>query len=124
MRPLWKKIAVMVCVLGIFMSVSCPDAYAQKALRKLGRGVTNTILGWTEILIGIELTGKEDGVLAGASYGLLKGTANTVLRTGVGAFELVTCFLPVPEDYRVIVVPEYPMQKEWLALAEKEEAVE
>ncbi len=113
-----KKTCIAILIILCLLSLTCSPAFAQRALRKLGRGVTNAALGWTEILTCIELTGKESGPMAGASYGLLKGLVNSALRTVVGLYETVTFIAPAPEEYKVILEPEFPMQKEMLKLAD------
>ena len=73
------------------------------AIEKLGRGVTNVAGGWLEIPLNI---GKRyvpadagTSLVVGAVYGLVKG----VFRTGVGVYEAVTFFLPIPENFAPIL---------------------
>ena len=69
------------------------------AFEKLGRGVSNTLFGWTEIPLNIHQryapTDTGGSFLTGAVIGVFKG----LVRTGVGVYETVTFFLPYPEDY-------------------------
>ena len=75
------------------------------AFDKLGRGVANLTLGWTEIPITVNqrYSTSDTGTsfLSGIVVGIFKG----LVRTGVGAYETVTFFLPYPEDFAPILPP-------------------
>ena len=70
---------------------------------KLGRGPSNLLGGWLEVPLGIHerysTSDTAGGMLTGAVIGLCKG----IVRTGVGAYETVTFFLPIPEDFAPIL---------------------
>ena len=69
------------------------------AFTKLGRGVSNALLGWLEIPLNVHkryTTSDTVGSgLAGAAIGIFKGA----VRMGVGVYETVTFFLPLPEHF-------------------------
>ena len=73
------------------------------AFEKLGRGVSNALLGWTEIPLGVQQhstpTDAGGSFITGAAHGVVKG----LVRTGVGLYETVTFFLPYPEHYAPIL---------------------
>lgn len=73
------------------------------AFEKLGRGVANLLGGWLEVPLNIHKRfAKSDtagSFFTGAVHGLFKG----VVRTGVGAYETVTFFLPYPEHFAPIL---------------------
>ena len=73
------------------------------AFGKLGRGVSNVLGGWLEIPLNIHThytpTDAGASFCTGLVYGLFKG----VVRTGVGAYEAATFFLPYPEQYAPIL---------------------
>lgn len=73
------------------------------ALQKLGRGVSNFLGGWLEFPLNIQSRYTEadtaGSLFTGAAYGVVKG----VVRTGVGLYEVVTFFLPYPEQYAPIL---------------------
>lgn len=73
------------------------------AFDKLGRGVSNALLGWLEIPLNVHKRySASDTVgsgLAGAAIGLFKG----VVRMGVGVYETATFFLPYPEHFAPIL---------------------
>ena len=73
------------------------------ALDKLGRGVSNVAGGWLEIPLNIgKWYAPNDAaasIVAGAVYGLIKG----VVRTGVGVYETLTFFIPIPRNFAPIL---------------------
>lgn len=78
-------------------------AHAYPAAEKLGRGLSNALGGWLEIPSTIEQryarTDTFGSLLTGAVLGTLKG----VVRTGVGVYEAVTFFLPIPPHFAPIL---------------------
>jgi putative exosortase-associated protein (TIGR04073 family) len=102
-----KKILSVLVVLVMMLSV-CGVSFADDAVDKLGRGLSNVITSPLEIPRGMGHAGEKNGFFAGVTTGLLKGTANFVKRALVGAFEVATFPVPVPEDYAPIIDdPEY-----------------
>lgn len=73
------------------------------AFTKLGRGVSNVLLGWLEIPLNVHkryTTSDTVGSgLAGTAVGIFKGA----VRTGVGLYETVTFFVPLPENFEPIL---------------------
>ena len=73
------------------------------AFIKLGRGLANFFLGWTEIPLNIQkwYTPSDTGgsFFTGTAHGVFRG----VVRTGVGLYETVTFFLPYPEEFAPIL---------------------
>ena len=73
------------------------------AFEKLGRGAANFLTGWMEVPlnIGYRYTPRDaaTSMFTGAALGIMKG----VVRTGVGLYEVVTFFLPYPENYAPIL---------------------
>ena len=73
------------------------------AFEKFGRGLSNFLGGWLEIPLTIDQRYTENdkaaSLFTGAVYGLVRG----VVRTGVGAYEAVTFFLPYPENFAPIL---------------------
>jgi putative exosortase-associated protein (TIGR04073 family) len=81
-----------------------PGQYASGAGAKLGRGVLNTATGWGEIPKQTIIGSKEEGVLGGVE-GFVKGIGLGVARTLAGAFEIVTFWAPVPEQFEPVMRP-------------------
>lgn len=73
------------------------------AFTKLGRGLANFFLGWTEIPLNIQKwytpTDTGGSFFTGTAHGIFRG----VVRTGVGLYETVTFFLPYPEEFAPIL---------------------
>ena len=73
------------------------------AFEKFGRGVCNVFLGWTEVPLNVNkrYSPSDTGgsFLSGIAVGMFKG----LIRTGVGAYETVTFFLPYPENFAPIL---------------------
>ena len=84
------------------------ESYVEQAqtwppLEKLGRGVSNIAGGWLEIPLNIgkryDLHDTGTSLAVGAIAGLFKG----VVRTGVGVYETLTFFIPLPRDFAPIL---------------------
>ena len=73
------------------------------AFEKLGRGASNLFCGFGEVPLTIQqhysTTDTGGSFLTGAAVGLFKGA----VRTLVGAYEVVTFFIPYPEHYAPIL---------------------
>ncbi|MBI2870934.1 MAG: exosortase system-associated protein, TIGR04073 family [Candidatus Omnitrophica bacterium] len=84
-----------------------PPANAGDAMTKLGRGVANIGGSWLELVHQTQHTYEQDGALAGATTGVVKGVFMTAYRAIVGVYETATFLVPVPPDYQPIIYPEY-----------------
>ena len=72
---------------------------------KLGRGVGNVMFGWVEVPMTIQRHYREQDATASMAAGLFMGLAKAMGRTVVGAYETVTCVLPIPPGYASILPP-------------------
>ena len=81
----------------------------EKALTKLGRGLSNIMLGWAEIPVTFDQKlkqGKPLGYLLGVAPVL--GAARAVMRTSTGVYEVVTFpFSDREVNYDAVLEPEY-----------------
>jgi len=81
----------------------------EKAFTKLGRGLSNVMLGWAEIPMTFDKgvkKGKPLGYLLGVAPVL--GTAKAVMRTSAGVFEVVSFpFTDRDVNYEAVLQPEY-----------------
>lgn len=81
----------------------------EKALTKLGRGLSNVMLGWAEIPVTFDKKlkqGKPLGYLLGVVPVL--GTARAFMRTSTGVFEVVSFpFTDRKVNYEAVLEPEY-----------------
>lgn len=62
--------------------------------RKLGRGISNVLFGWSELPTTIAKINQDEGNSAAASYGVVRGVGRSVMRMQAGLFEIFT--FPVP----------------------------
>ena len=106
-----KFILSLVCLV-IISSVIITPCFAQDPLRKLGRGLVNTVTGVVEIPKKVILTCKNDNPVLGLTWGWVKGAAVGLLRTAAGVYEVLTFPIPAPADYEPMVQPEFVFE-EW-----------
>jgi len=90
-----------------------PSRYHGMA-RKLGRGVANVATGVFEIPRQMKRTLDQEGAIAGLTVGVVKGVGWAVSRELVGIYEVVTFVMPQPNEYGVILEPEFVYSRyEW-----------
>lgn len=81
----------------------------EKSLTKLGRGISNIVLGWAEIPVMFDKKlkqGKPLGYLIGVAPVL--GSARAVMRTTTGVYEVVSFpFTDRKVNYEAVLEPEY-----------------
>ena len=112
-----KRVLSIVLVSLLVLSIVAP-AFAEvdeegnpNPMRKLGRGVGNTMFCWVELFHQPGVVNEEKGPLAAITWGLLKGIVMTPIRAIVGVYETVTFPLPVPKDYEAIIKdPEFLLE--------------
>lgn len=81
--------------------------YPAGVSRKLGRGLSNTGMGWVEIFKGAQKVSDENGYWAGATWGPIYGIVNAAKRTGAGIIETVTFPIPNGKNFEPILDPEF-----------------
>ncbi len=74
-------------------------AASQSPGEKLGRGLQNGMLGWTEIVARPQAEVQEKGA-TGLVKGLLDGVSYGTMRTVTGAAEVATFWFPLPVKYQ------------------------
>ncbi|MBN1587436.1 MAG: exosortase system-associated protein, TIGR04073 family [Candidatus Omnitrophica bacterium] len=82
-------------------------ASQQSAGTKFTRGVVNMVTSIVEIPRNIHNTTEETSMLAGWTWGAVKGLGWGVIRALAGVYDVVTFPFPIPEDYRPILEPEF-----------------
>jgi len=90
------------------------DAELDPAIRRapadqFGRGLGNVLFGWIELGKNMIRVGRDEGDAAGFTKGFGLGLWRTVVREGVGVFELVT----FPFGWSPMVEPEYVIQSSY-----------
>jgi putative exosortase-associated protein (TIGR04073 family) len=117
-----KKVLSLVLVVAVMFT--CTAVFAQQKtattavvqeskypagpMQKLGRGMKNTALGWTELPKGIINQTKETNILQGLTFGLLKGACQTLARTVSGVADIVTFPFPKYDQPGIPPVLELP----------------
>ncbi|MCM8790879.1 MAG: exosortase system-associated protein, TIGR04073 family [Candidatus Omnitrophica bacterium] len=82
-------------------------------LKKLGRGAANFLTFPYEIPYRIGEANKSDGPYAAFTVGVVKGLTMSVYRALIGAYEILSFPLPIPEGYRPIITdPEFFFEQE------------
>ena len=76
-----------------------PSVWAQDPIHKAGRGIVNVLTGWIEVPRQLQLGKQEDNPVNGLGMGLVKGVGLTVLRGGVGIYEILTFPVPYPKQF-------------------------
>lgn len=67
--------------------------------QKFGRGLENTILGWTELVTRPSAEAEQKGA-PGVVSGLVNGVAAGTMRTVTGAVEMATFWSSLPVKYQ------------------------
>ena len=94
-----KRVALVLIVAAWSTFGVVHQAWAQDPIHKMGRGVVNALTGWIELPKQISLGKQEDNPVAGIGRGLVKGAGLTILRSGIGVYEVVTFPIPYPKDF-------------------------
>ena len=110
-RNLPKVVTVALLVSGWTIGMAGPRSAAAADLlagmgTKLMRGVVNVATGWIELPKTVHDKSVEKDPLTGVVLGTLEGSAKTIWRTGAGAYEAGTFFIPLPGNYEPVTRPE------------------
>lgn len=84
-----------------------------KMFHKLGRGLSNVLLGWVEIPKNIAKEWRQTEPFTGTIVGFVKGIGWAVARTVAGFYEVISFPFPVPRDYQPIMYPEFVLPSVW-----------
>jgi len=79
--------------------------------RKLGRGLSNMLFGWSEIVYQPCLIQEREGNNGGAGYGGIRGFGRAFARFGYGFFDVMT--FPFP-NYNGTYKPPYASNIPWI----------
>lgn len=108
----------VIILLAVVISVASaaeaagPEQAASTPGQKALRGATNLSLGLVlELPRTIYYETKQQGPLLGIPAGFLAGFGLGLMRTAVGAYELLTFPIAVPDDYKPILTPDFPFEQ-------------
>jgi len=94
-----------------YADIQSPPMTGVGPTRKLGRGISNLLFGFTELPYTIATMNDQDGNSAACGYGVVRGIGRSLHRTGTGLYEILT--FPVPcymGSYRM----SYPSKNPWV----------
>ena len=77
-----------------YADIQAPPMTDMGPTRKLGRGISNVLFGFTELPSTICKVNNKEGNSAAFSYGITKGVGRSLFRFGIGWYEIVT--FPAP----------------------------
>ena len=95
MRRLLLCLFLLALAAGVRADIQDPPAADYGPTRKLARGLSNMVLGWSEIPVTIGQINSHEGNAAAASYGVIRGTGRAFARFGVGFYEAILWPIPV-----------------------------
>ena len=72
-----------------------PPSNDQGPTRKLGRGISNLLFGWSELPTTVAKINQDEGNSAAAGYGVVRGVGRSIMRIQAGVFEILTFPFPV-----------------------------
>lgn len=98
-----KKGIIFVAILAILVVSSA--AYADNAIKKLGRGAANVLTCPIELIYRIGEANEESGPFAAMTWGILNGFWRMGVRGVVGMYEVVT--FPIPTYNPIVDDPEF-----------------
>jgi len=77
-------------------------------VRKLGRGLANTLFGFLELPLAIQRVHYLEGAIPASTFGVASGLAAAATRTALGIYEVITFPFPLSKSgFRPLVEPEF-----------------
>ncbi len=99
-----KKVISIIVIAAIVVACGTPvfaDEY--NPIKKLGRGLWNTLTAVGEIPTSVMEDRGGSGMIAGKTHGLIEGIGRFFVKTIAGAVEIVTFPLPFPNENKPIL---------------------
>ena len=87
----------------LVVSFLTPAVYADNALTKLARGVTNILASPVEFLFAIFNASDEKGLAYGIAVSPFVGLWKMTKRGAVGVYEVATFPIPIPRYYKPVL---------------------
>lgn len=105
-----KKTLVFLMILilmGSLPVVAADQLKPNQAASKLARGITNIATCWGEYFTQLPTAiDKSPDYLTGFLYDVVRGTAYTIRRAGVGVYDVVSFPFPGKTNYGPVIQPE------------------
>jgi putative exosortase-associated protein (TIGR04073 family) len=104
------KIFLTVALIAGFAAASWadiqdPPANGHGPTRKLGRGLSNVVFGWSEVYPTVAKVNQDEGNFAAAGYGVVRGVGRGFARFGVGLYEVLLFPFPVNRGTYMPILP-------------------
>ena len=103
MKNLFVALFVFGFALNSFADIQDPPVNDYGPTRKLGRGLSNMVWGWSESSVTIATINTNEGNSAAAGYGVVRGVGRGFARFGVGLYEALLWPIPVYKGYMPIL---------------------
>jgi putative exosortase-associated protein (TIGR04073 family) len=96
MKKIFKSLLVIsaLAFLSPQAAMAHSEGYVTHVADKLLLGITNTATGWMELPKTIMITGQKEGIIYGATTGVLAGLMHVVGRTAFGIMDVATFIIP------------------------------
>jgi len=103
-----KKMFALCLILVALTVFPDTSAHANGPFHKLGRGFINTATGWMDVFYHANKKFREyDNDVFQGMAAVPEGIIRAFVRTSVGIYETLTFPFPIPENYEIIVEPEF-----------------
>lgn len=113
-----KKAAIILIILMTTVFIS--NAHAYNLVDKLARGAFNILVSPLELFQALSENMEERDPALGVTCGIATGAWRTVRRAGVGFFEVVTFWIPLPDYGPLIEQPVFLAEKKLIMMEEEE----
>jgi putative exosortase-associated protein (TIGR04073 family) len=105
MKTLLAALALIGFISTSFADIQDPPSNEYGPTRKLGRGVSNMLFGWSELPTTIAKVNDTEGNSAAGGYGVVRGVGRSFMRFHAGLFEVLTWPIPVVRGTYFPVLP-------------------
>jgi putative exosortase-associated protein (TIGR04073 family) len=95
-------------IAATLLLLATANVEADTAEHKFGRGVAAIGCGFMEFPASLNRETEAHGSLIGFPLGFGLGAFKLLERELVGVYEFISAPIPLPEDYKAILEPEYP----------------
>jgi len=94
-----NKLCAIVLLLGLASvcraDIHDPPSNRYGPTRKLGRGVSNLLYGWSELPYELDKVNRTEGNSAAGGYGVVRGVGRSVFRVATGVVDILTFPFPM-----------------------------